>query len=240
MGRGRNKKKARRLEKMKKRNEIRVKMGKPVYYTLTHCPKKLTGLSNRYNYKSNMHALLFIGAKFKNVKYQASIMTDCNFRDSELIGVDFFNCNMRGVSFKNAKLHNVVFYNCNLKDANFTGAEFSQVAFICTNVHNSVCLDICDSGITIYKSYKKVDLPTTTEQELLELSELSSIYKAKVLHVNKNKLNHWVLELIREEYGIDGIIHLSKILKERTDWNNLFTVFSFMQLLKTLEKKLIM
>ena len=101
-----------RRQKSKQRILIRRKMGKPVFFTLTHCQKKLRGLSNQYNYKSNMHGLLFIGTKFFNVKYQASIMTECNFRDSFLTGVDFFNSNMKGVSFKNATLKNVVFYNC--------------------------------------------------------------------------------------------------------------------------------
>ena len=76
-----------RRQKSKQRILIRRKMGKPVFFTLTHCQKKLRGLSNQYNYKSNMHGLLFIGTKFSNVKYQASIMTECNFRDSFLTGV---------------------------------------------------------------------------------------------------------------------------------------------------------
>ena len=58
---------------MKNRNAIREKMGKKVFFTLTHCNKKLSGISNRYNYKSNMHNLCFVGARFYNVKYQASI-----------------------------------------------------------------------------------------------------------------------------------------------------------------------
>ena len=96
------------------RNSIRAKMGKPVFFTLTHCNKKMSGISNKYNYKANMHKLCFVGARFYNVKYQASILTDCNYRDANIIGVDYFKCNMRGTSFKNAKFKNVVFFNCNL------------------------------------------------------------------------------------------------------------------------------
>ena len=40
------KRKALRLDKVKNRNEIRVKMGKPVYFTLTHCKKKRNGFLN--------------------------------------------------------------------------------------------------------------------------------------------------------------------------------------------------
>ena len=109
MGRAKKKRDAKRRKNMHTRNSIRIKMGKPIFFTLTHCSKKLKGISNRFNYKANMHNLCFVDASFYNVKYQASIMTDCNYRNANVIGVDFFNCNMRGTSFKNAKLKNVVF-----------------------------------------------------------------------------------------------------------------------------------
>lgn len=217
---------------LKRRNAIRIKMGKPVYFTLTNCTKKLNGIQNRYNYKSNMHGLLFIGTRFCNVKYQASIMTKCNFRDSELIGVDFFNCNMKGVSFKNAHLSDVVFYNCNLQEANFSGATFSKVAFICTNTTTPVYLDVADSGIIVYSSYSKVAIPLSSETSLLELSNNLSIFTARVLHVNKNKLNHWALELLRNEFGIDGIVRLVEILSQKNDWKNLYTIYSYKKVLE--------
>lgn len=89
MGRGKKKRVAKRRRKMFNRNAIRVKMGEPIFFTLTHCSKKLGGVSNKYNYKANMHKLCFVGARFYNVKYQASIMTNCNFRNANLIGIDF-------------------------------------------------------------------------------------------------------------------------------------------------------
>lgn len=46
------------------RNSIRAKMGKPVFFTLIHCNKKMSGISNKYNYKANMHKLCFVGARF--------------------------------------------------------------------------------------------------------------------------------------------------------------------------------
>ena len=36
-----------------------------------------------------MHNLCFVGVRFYNVKYQASIITNCNFRKVDLIGFDF-------------------------------------------------------------------------------------------------------------------------------------------------------
>ena len=103
MGRAKKKRVAKRRKRMFNRNSIRAKMGKPVFFTLTHCNKKMSGISNKYNYKANMHKLCFVSARFYNVKYQASIMTDCNYRDANIIGVDYFNCNMRETSFKNAR-----------------------------------------------------------------------------------------------------------------------------------------
>ena len=114
MGRAKKKRVAKRRKRMFNRNSIRAKMGKPVFFTLTHCNKKMSGISNKYNYKANMHKLCFVGARFYNVKYQASIMTDCNYRDANIIGVDYFNCNMRGTSFKNTRFKNTVFFNCKI------------------------------------------------------------------------------------------------------------------------------
>ena len=88
------------------RNSIRAKMGKPVFFTLTHCNKKMSGISNKYNYKANMHKLCFAGARFYNVKYQASIMTDCNYRDANIIGViiSIATCEEHRLKMQNLKM----------------------------------------------------------------------------------------------------------------------------------------
>ena len=70
MGRGKKKRDAKRRKHLLSKNAIREKMGKPIFFTLTHCSKKLRGISNKYNYKANMHNLCFVGANFYNVKYQ--------------------------------------------------------------------------------------------------------------------------------------------------------------------------
>lgn len=219
------------------RNSIRAKMGKPVFFTLTHCNKKMSGISNKYNYKANMHKLCFVGARFYNVKYQASIMTDCNYRDANIIGVDYFNCNMRGTSFKNAKFKNVVFFNCNLKGVDFTGAEFENVTFICTNLKNPQNLDLDNPEIKILRTYRPIDIDDLVENRLLAVTQNDSIFNAKVLHVNKNKLNQWTLSLIYEKYGLDGITMLSKILGYKEKWNNMYTVFSYMLLIENWRRK---
>lgn len=77
-------------------------------------------------------------------------MTDCNYRDANIIGVDYFNCNMRETSFKNARLKNVVFFNCNLKGVDFAGTQFDDVTFISTNLQEPKNLNLDNPGIRIY------------------------------------------------------------------------------------------
>lgn len=234
---GRAKKKMISRKRMFNRNLIREKMGKPVFFTLTHCYRKLNGISNKYNYKSNMHNLCFVGASFYNVKYQASIMTGCNYRNANILGVDFFNCNMRGTSFKRAKLKNVIFYNCNLKGADFSEASFDDVVFICTNMNNAKKINIYTPGITVLRTYKALSLSDTITMKLLNLGQNKSVFNTRVLHVNKNKLNHWTLGLIHHKYGDNGIEKLSNILCKKVDWDNLYTVFSYMLLIEKWNKK---
>ena len=237
MGRAKKKRKAKRRKRMFTRNSIRAKMGKPVFFTLTHCNKKMSGISNKYNYKANMHKLCFVCARFYNVKYQASIVTDCNYRDATIIGVDYFNCNMRGTSFKNAKFKNVVFFNCNLKQVDFTGAKFEDVTFICTNLQGPKNLVLDNHGIRILRTYRPIVIDESVEARLLAMAKNDSIFNAKVLHVNKNKLNQWTIGLIHEKYGVDAIIMLSKILGRKEKWENMYTVFSYMLLIENWGRK---
>ena len=206
------------------RNSIRAKMGKPVFFTLTHCNKKMSGISNKYNYKANMHKLCFVSARFYNVKYQASIMTDCNYRDANIIGVDYFNCNMRETSFKNARLKNVVFFNCNLKGVDFAGAQFDDVTFISTNLQEPKNLNLDNPGIRILRTYRTINIDRLVEDRLLVLAK-------------NNKLNQWTIGLIYDKYGIDGIDTLSRILCKKEKWNNMYTVFSYMLLIENWNKK---
>ena len=222
---------------MKNRNAIREKMGKKVFFTLTHCNKKLSGISNRYNYKSNMHNLCFVGARFYNVKYQASIMTACNFRDAQMIGVDLYNCNLRESSFKNSILQNVVFYNCNLNNVDFKGARFLNVTFICTKIDNAKNLDINVDGITVLRTYPKLDVDSDTEKALLDSADKQSVYDAKVIHVGKKKLNRWNLSIIQSRCGAEGLKSLGRVLQKKEKWERLYTVYSYILLIENWGRK---
>ena len=211
-------------------------MGKPVFFTLTHCSKKLSGVSHKYNYKANMHKLCFVGARFYNVKYQASIITNCNFRNADLIGIDFFNCNLRGTSFKNARLKDIVFYNCNMKDVDFKDVTFENVSFICSSFKDVMNFIVPNPEVKILRTYKKIEMDRDVEARLLASAYINSIFEPRVLHVNKNKLNHWTLRLLNTEYGDRGILLLSQIISKKKTWNNMYTVFSYIQLIENLMK----
>lgn len=236
LGSAKKKRTAMRIKRIHAKNAIKKKMGKPIFFTLTYCNKKLSGISNQYCYKSNMHNLCFVNAQFYNVKYQASIITNCNFRESTITGVDFFNCNMKKSSFKNATLKHVVFYNCNLKGVNFSETTFEDVTFICTNLQISKNLIIDNPEIKILHTYKQITLDEPLEISLLNLAQNDSIYNSKVLHVNKNKLNHWSLRLIHQKYGDTGIKKLNDILRRKKQWNNMNTIFSYISLVKNWKK----
>ena len=159
-------------------------------------------------------------------------MTECNFRDSQLIGVDFYNCNLRGSLFKNTKLENVVFYNCNLNNVDFNGAHFSNVTFICTKFDNAKNLNLNAEGITVLRTYPKLKLDSDTENALLLSSGKQSVFDAKVLHVSKGKLNRWNLSIIQSRCGEEGLKSLGMILQKKEKWERLYTVYSYISLIE--------
>ncbi|MHC1715057.1 MAG: pentapeptide repeat-containing protein [Acidaminococcaceae bacterium] len=231
MGRGKKRQVAKHRTEQKNRRGIRIKMGKPLFFTLTHCCKKLMGLTDRYNYKSNLHKLVYKDARFCNARYQSSIITQCNFNNTRLIGIDFFNTNLKGSSFKNAYLKDVVFYNCNLRDVDFRGGNLTNVIFICTNISAAKNLEEISDGFTVYRSYPKFQLEPALESKLLALATYNSISKYNVLHVNKHKLNYWFLQMIKDAYGIEVIEQLADSLTIAQNRKHLFTVWSYRKLI---------
>lgn len=208
-----------------------------VFFTLTHCHKQLRGYRNKYNYKYNMHGLIFKDQIFKNVKFQATTMTSCKLQGARLIGVDFYNSNLKKSSFKNAVLEHVVFFNCNLKGVNFTGTKFNDVSFICTSTRMTIGLDKNIGGIHIYRKYCKAELPENTIEVLQKLSSKASVFSYKVLHVNTSKLNYWTIQIIIERFGVDGINYLAMLLTKKQNWKNLYTIYSYLELLNNTYKK---
>lgn len=115
--------------------------------------------------------------------------------------------------------------------------ERPHVVFICTNMDDIKNLNLNTPGITVLRTYKTLELSETVMLTLLNLGKNKSVFNARVLHVNQNKLNHWTLGLIHQKYGYDGIEMLSNILCKKEDWNNMYTVFSYMLLIEKWNKK---
>ena len=235
MGRNRKKQKAKRRINHKRKREIRIKMGKPVYFNLTHSTKSIHIPPNAYNYKANMHKLRIEKASnITNVKYQASIISYCCFNNVNLRGVDFFNTNLRGTTFKNAKLSDVVFFCCNLDGANFVGAKLDKVAFICTNLKDVKGLTD-NSGYKVYNTYPKIQIDNDLVDQLLSLSANKGIFRYKVLHVNRSKINHWCLNLLFESFGDIAYQALSALAKMHNR-QNFFTVYSYKKYIDNFDK----
>ena len=230
MGRGRKKRMAKRRIKQKQRREIRMKMGKPVFFNLTRCNKPIPISSDRYNYKANMHKLRIIkGSVITNVKYQASIITNCYFGNVHLNGIDFFNTNLRDTSFCNAALTDVVFFDCNLSGVDFTGAKLTNVVFMSANIRNTKGLVLNDT-CKIYATYPKLQIEEMLKNSLLSLANDMRIFRYRVLHVNKNKLNFWSLNVLLDTFGDDMYRALSALPQYRNRqhfFTHFFTLYSY-------------
>lgn len=200
-------------------------MNKKIFFTLINFPKKLNGLSNKLCYKSNMHNLIFKSSTFINVRYQSSIITNCNFNCSKLFGVDFCNCNLKKSTFKNAILRNVCFFNCNVSETDFSNATFENVIFVCTRTQNAKHL-VFDGNCKTYNSYEKVKLLSEDEDELLKLACNKTIYNSHILHVTKKKLNFWSLRILIDIFGYEAIKALCEINNVKTH-DNFYTINSF-------------
>lgn len=231
MGRGKEKIKRKHAQKRKEK----AKRGKHVPFILANSPRKMIGIKNRYIYKSNMHNLIYKDGYFENVKYQASIITDCNFKCCKLVSVDFYNTNLKRTSFKGALLKNVIFFNCNLKKTDFEDVKFENVAFISTNIEVVNNLTQSDN-IRIISQYPKINISEKFAIILRELANDENIYNSHVLHVNKGKWNQWNVKLLLDEYGIDlerALIALTR----RKNKREFITLYSYRRFIDSYLKK---
>ena len=195
------------------------------HFNLANSSKKYKGCKNIYAYKSNIHNLIYKDVNFENVRYQASNITYCNFKNSKLLGVDFVNTNLKYTNFKGAKLEEVIFFNCNLKNVNFENVQFKKVFFISTNIKNAKNLNL-DEGCVYINSYPNIELNTEILNAIDKLKNCSEIYKSHVLHVNKNKINLWNINLLLN-YGQENLTRCMQALLRRKNKHNFYTVYSY-------------
>lgn len=222
---GRAKQKRRKLAKQK--HNRKIKKGERVRFDLQNSPKKLKGRINRYLYQANIHNLIYKDAQFKNVRFKASNITECNFRNSLLCGVDFISSNLRGSNFNGAVLKNIVFFGCKLKDTTFKNTKFENVYFISTNIDNCIDFNLSD-GCVIMNKYNSIPLSDGIKEKMSILADCNEIYKPGVIHVNRNKFNHWIVKLLIEYSG--GMHTFNRVLKalcNRKNKKNFYTVYSY-------------
>lgn len=221
VGRGKDHRK----RKMKLKRTAKKKAGKIVRFVLANSSVKYKGFSNKYSYQSNMHNLIYKDAIIENVNFRGSSITDCNFRQASLKGVDFMHVNLKKTTFKDSRLKNVVFFGCNLKGTDFTGAMFENVHFINTNIEKCKHLILNDQTIVLNR-YPDFELPIELEQTLLKLADLSYIYKFRTLHVSKNKINMWSVQILREKYSDTQLTRGLKALSNKKDKRYFYTLYS--------------
>ena len=218
---GKKKRKAiQRLKRIKK-----MKKGNNVPFVLANSPIKYSGFKYKYSYQSNMHNLVYKDATFYNVKFQNSIITECNFRCAKLVGVDFCHSNLKGCHFQRTHLKDVLFVNCNLKNTEWKGAAFENVYFISTNV--SVCKDFIASDSTyIFNSYPANDKLRKGHDVLIELAAFNAFYKYHVLHVSNKKPNYWIVKILYDRYDTDLWRALHALSKRKTK-SGFYTLYSY-------------
>lgn len=226
MGRGKEKRK--RLQKLKRIDKI--KKGKLVRFTLANSPVKYKGFKNKYRYQTNIHNLIYKDASFENVRYHASNITKCNFKNTKLLGVEFTSCNLKSTSFKNAILKDVIFFNCNLKNTDFEGVKYDNVIFISTNLDNCKNLHLTDRCIVL-RTYPKGMLNKELSETILQLSECKKIYKYHVLHVKKNKINRWNLNVLQKFYGDNDLQRALEALYRRKNKYAFYTIYAYRKMI---------
>lgn len=239
MGRG----KKRRNEQQKQKRKKRIAQGKHVPFSLANATQKLNGRNNKHEYKTNVHNLIFVGATFKNVKYTASNLTFCNFRNTKIIGVDYINTNLKKSKFKNSHFENVIFYSTNLKNTDFSNATFKNVYFINTNTSVAENLNINQSGIHILKGMPKLNIDNDLIAAIERLMEIPKILKHYVLTTKNSKgkeLNKWLLHLLLQSFSEKELTKAFQrmFLNNNKNTNRtMFTYYSFLNFLSKYYKK---
>lgn len=223
MSRSKKKRKA----ELKRNREKRKLKGKPVYFSIANNPKKLKGRNSFYYYKVNLHNIIFKGASFKNSRFKAGHMTNCNLRNAKFIGCDFVAMNLKESDFRNAQFINCCFFNCKLDGANFQGSQFKNTYFMSTKLSNTKNLELKD--VKIVKSYPNFNLIPYLKYKISYLYEFKKIREYGVLNIDKNTINFWFLNILLQDFSQKELsIFLSEVCQRRQKrQKNYITLYSF-------------
>lgn len=215
------KKKRKTIQNKKRMKKIRE--GKLVPFNLQNSPRKYAGFKNKYCYKTNIHNLIYKDGYFENVKFQASNITECNFKNCTMIGIDFVGCNLKGTNFAGATLEDVIFMNCKLGKAKFSNCKFKNVYFVMTDIGN--CIGLPDNYEYLNR-YPQFNVSEELQEAIIRLSNIEESYRYHVLHVNKRKSNMWLIKILLDRYGTEtgkALLTFSK----REGLKRLYTLHSY-------------
>mmetsp|Transcript_61872 Transcript_61872/g.172939 ORF Transcript_61872/g.172939 Transcript_61872/m.172939 type:complete len:234 (-) Transcript_61872:635-1336(-) len=84
----------------------------------------------------------FSHQNLKGVAFQQSIVRDCDFRGSNLVGSSFFDATLDGSNFENA----------DMSMSNIEMAQFNRA-----NLHNTVMREVYVSGATLFEGVKDIE-----------------------------------------------------------------------------------
>jgi len=76
--------------------------------------------------------------------------------------------------------------------------------------------------------YNSIPLSDGIKEKISILADCNEIYKPGVIHVNRNKFNHWIVKLLIEYSG--GMHTFNRVLKalcNRKNKKNFYTVYSY-------------
>lgn len=225
----------RRKAKQKIKRLIKIRQGKIVPFTIANCPKTLRGITNRYEYKVNVHHCSFANAKFCNVRYRAGHITQSSFKGTVLTKVDFICVNLKGNKFKGTQFTNCVFLGCNFENTDFKNATFHNTYFISCNLKKTKNLTV-SKGLQIISHYPKLNISSTFEKTLHLMSLNLKLEKYSILTIDKKKNNHWLIDLLLNKYTEEELVYFfNKILA--TNKNQFYTFHDYILSLSNYYKK---
>ena len=209
-------------------------------FSLANVSRKLSGIQDTHQFKTNAHNLNFNDSHFSNVKYSSSNLTNCRFKRAKLTGIDFIYTNLKRCDFSNAYLEDIIFFGVNLKYAKFKNTHFKNVYFINTSLELATDIDLENSGVTRYNKYPEIEINDSLEDVLYKIMQNDRIYKHGVLHVNKKKLNMWIIQILLWEFSATELTkYFSKLTINKTKDSNqrFFTYHSYRKFLNAYFKK---
>ena len=204
-------------------------------FNLANCPKPLKGTRAKYIYKVNVHHCVFSNSNFENVRYRSGHITQSTFKRAKLNNVDFICVNLRDCKFRNTFIKDCIFFGCNLDGTDFENAKFENVFFIRCKIKN--IKRKFDAGqVRILTQYPSVKISSELKKTIMLMAENQKLEKFRILTINNNKINLWMLNILLEHFTQEEINKFFlKLLKDNK--TKFFTLNDYLSSLCNYYKK---